>query len=242
MDIKGLVEKTVESFDPLYKKVKGGYISIAVAIIGIITLSICSMLYSAVEPFTIYSHWVSNLGGARTNWGLSPNGSNIVFSVGMITLSILAVPAVIYLLKIILAGYQKFEWLPIIAAISGIYCLLGIVGVAIFDMKSSIMLHVIFAAIFFIGGALMIFLFSITILYDAEISNIYGILGTLMSGVGLLFLLSLVPYLIQGNDPFFLIGSVSPSLAFTRFWEWMYVFSMFAWFIMIGILALKHEV
>ena len=246
MDITGLIERAIEIFDPLYNKIKGGYFAIAAAVTGIVTLIISSFLYSSAtippfETFSIFSHWVSNLGGAWTNLGLPPNGSNLVFSAGLIIASIIAIPAVIYLLKILIEGYQRSDWLIPLATISGISCIIGVIGLAIFDMKTSIMFHVGFAAILFVGGAYMIHFFSLKMLLDAEISKIYGILGILMASSGLMFSLTLLPNVIQGADVMLLIVSTSPGLALTRFWEWMFVFSIFEWFILMGIFTLTHE-
>ena len=238
MGLKEFLEKIVEVFDPIFDKINAGYLGILVAITGGATISIASILFRMVEPFTIFSHWISNLGGAWTNWGLSPNGSNIVFSIGLIILCIFVIPFIVYLVKIFVSRDLN-SFLIFLALGSGLITLIGLFGVALFDMKSQPIIHVLSAIAFFIGGLFLVFFFSLTMFTDIEISRLHPTLGIIVVGIGFVFLLPFVPLLLQGADLVSLIVSTDPGMGFSRFWEWIYVFALFAWIFDMGIYTLK---
>jgi len=157
MSLLALLEKIVEKFEPLFKKINGGYFAILTTVSGIITILIASILFYMVEPFTIYSHWISNLGGVVTNSGKSPNGSNIVFSIGLIITGVLSVPSTMYLTKLLLSGEQKAPWLINCAIFAGTVTLIGLLLIAFFDIKSQPIIHTFSGMIFFLGAVYMIF-------------------------------------------------------------------------------------
>ncbi len=240
MGLKDFLEKITEFFDPIFDRMNTGYFGILVAITGVATISIASILYAMVEPFTIFSHWISNLGGAWTNLYQSPNGSNIVFSIGLIILCIFVIPFIVYLVKIFVSRDLNSP-LIFFALGSGLITLIGLLGVAFFDMKSQPLIHTLSAVAFFIGGLFMVFFFSLTMFFDTKISSIHPLFGIIVVGVGFIFLLPFVPLLLQGADLVSLIVSTEPRMAFSRFWEWMYVFALFAWIFDMGVFTLKLE-
>ncbi|MFX0139746.1 MAG: hypothetical protein ACFFDN_39265 [Candidatus Hodarchaeota archaeon] len=240
MGLKEFLEKITERFDPIFDKVNVGYFGILVAITGVATISIASFLYSMVESFTIFSHWISNLGGAWTNLYQSPNGSNIVFSVGLIILCIITIPFIVYLVKIFVS--RDLNSLSLFFAIgSGLITLIGLIGVAFFDLKTQPVIHTFSAAAFFGGGLLMVFFFSLAMLSDLEISKIHPLFGLIVVGTGLIFLITFLPHLLQGADLIGLIVSTETKMALSRFWEWIYVFALFAWIFDMGVYTLRLE-
>lgn len=239
MSFKNILKK-IEEFDFLYKKIKGGYYGIFTAIAGITTILIASILYFLAEPFNFFSHWISNLGGKFTNLGQSPNGSNIVFSIGLIITALLALPFIVDLASKLLNKNQKFPWLVICAVVASVITFIGLVSLALFDMKSHLYTHAFASTIFFISAALTMFIFSLAMFFNAKISWKQAIVGIITSGVALFFLLTFIPHLGQSGGIINLIGSTSPKLALSRFFEWMFLFSFLFWLIETGLFSLKR--
>ena len=241
MALTDSIKNLAEKLDPIYDKISGGLIGIIATIVGVITILGASLLFYSVEPFTFYTHWISNLGGVVTNGGQFPNGSNIVFAIGLITVGILAIPFMLYVAKVILDGEQKYSILVVIFVLFGIITLLGIVGVALFDMKSQPILHVVFAALFFLGSFLMVLIYSISLFFNSKISWLHGAFSLAIATVSAIFLLTLVPHIAQGGDIAALIVSTGPELSVSRFWEWMFLFAIFSWLFETGVLMLKQQ-
>ena len=241
MAITELIKKIDEKFQPLYEKVKGGYFGVLSAIAGVISISIASILFYSVEPFTFFTHWISNLGGIVTNSGEYPNGAFIVFSIGLFIIAILAIPFVVNLASKMLSDEQRFPWLVHLAVLAGIATLIGIIGVALFDMKGQLYLHTYSSMLFFIGAALMMFLFSLAMLFNSKISWKQASVGLITSGVSLVFLLTFIPHLGPSGDIISILAAAGEELALTRFFEWMFLFSYFTWSIETGLFSLKFE-
>jgi hypothetical protein len=241
MALTDSIKNLAEKLDPIYEKINGGLIGVIATIVGVITILVASLLFYSVEPFTFYTHWISNLGGVVTNGGQFPNGSNIVFAIGLITVGILAIPFMLYVAKVLLDGEQKYSILVVIFVLFGIFTLLGIIGVSLFDMKSQPILHVVFAAFFFLGSFLMVFFYGISLFFNSEISWIHGVFCLAVATVSAIFLLTLVPHIAQGGDIAALIISTGPELYVSRFWEWMFLFSIFSWLFETAVLMQKQD-
>ena len=237
----GIIGKLAEKFSPLFNKIKGGYFGILITIFGLITIITCIILYSLSEPISIFSHWISDLGGYITNSGASPNGANIIFSIGLIIISILAIPFLLYLTDFLLSKNQKLKFLVFFAFIFSIMTLLGIFGVAFIDIKSEPIIHTAFAALFFLGGMTIMFFFSLAMLFNSDVSNKQAIFGLICSAVPLAFLASFTPYMLDGQNVLTLVLSVDPALGVSRFLEWMYLIALFIWFFEIGFYLIKND-
>ena len=161
--------------------------------------------------------------------------------VGLIITGILSVPSIMYLTKLLLSGEQKAPWLINCAIFAGTAALIGLLLIAFFDIKSQPIIHTISAMIFFFGAVYMIFFFSLSIFFNSKISWTQGLFSLIIAGVGLIFLLTLLALLMQGMDPVSIVVDTSPRSAEARFWEWMFIFAFFAWFLEIGIYTLRQE-
>ena len=231
----------MEKFDKIYEKVPGYYFGILIGLVGAITIGISAILFSTAEQFTFFSHWISNLGGATTQAGISPNGSNVVFGVGLVSASICAILFIVYVMKLLKPGNEKTIWLLYLDLIAGIVTIVGIIIVAFFDMINMLAIHGVGAVLFFMGGMLMVFFFTLTLLLNSEIPWTHSIPGFIVSGVFLIFLVTFLPHLIGGIDLIALLGDTSPTYGWTRFWEWMVLFAILSWFFIMGYLTYTLE-
>nr|MDO8108986.1 hypothetical protein [Candidatus Sigynarchaeota archaeon] len=234
-------KKFSTKLDFLYKRVEGGYFGILTAIIGGITILTCSILYYLAEPFDFFSNWISDLGGVVTNSGRSPNGSNIVFSVGLILLSIISVPFIYYLLKYLLARKQRLKMFVYLAVISCLITYVGVIGVSIIDIKTDPIVHTYFATLFFLGGMAIMLFFSLAMAFN-NIPRKQVLFGFICASIPLIFISTFAPYAMQGENVFLLVVSTDPKMGITRFWEWMYLFALLAWFFETGLFLLKNKV
>ena len=83
----------MEKFDGFYEKFPGSYIAYIGFIFSVAFISIAVLLYSATEPsFTIFTHYISDLGAASAS-------STLVFNVGMIISAPIRIIFGFYLLK-----------------------------------------------------------------------------------------------------------------------------------------------
>ena len=224
----------MEKFDKVYEKIPGYYFGILIGLIGAITIGISAILFSTAEQFTFFSHWISNLGGATTQSGISPNGSNVVFGVGLVSAAVCAIFFLVYAIKLLKPGNEKTIWLLYLDLMTGLITILGIIIVAFFDMIDWLAIHGVGATMFFMGGMLMVLFFTLTMLFNSEIQRIQAIPGLIVSGIFLMFLVTFLPHLLGGIDLIALLGDTSPTYGWTRFWEWMVLFAILSWFFIMG--------
>ena len=231
-----------ENLDKLFEKVPGGYFSILLAIIESTSIIIASILFFTAEPFSFFTHYISNLGGATTNSGILPNGSNIIFSIGLILSAICASIFIIYLNRILASGNEKNPGMVKISLILSMISVIGIVLVALFDMKTAIGIHTIGAMMFFVGGMFMILSLSITFYFNTEISKNQAYIGLGTMSVFAIFLgtvgLAIMDPSVEIST---MLSSTSPSLNVMRFWEWMVLFAILLWFTEIGVYTIRFE-
>lgn len=228
----------------IYEKIDYGYFGILSTISGVSTILICSFLFYSVEPFTILSHWVSNLGGITTNSGEFSNFSNVVFSIGLFVTALFTTLFVLGLIKDLLTSSLKINSLISVGFIFSLLCLGGIIGVALFDLKGSPFIHAFTAMFFFLGSSFMVFFFNLALIFDERWPYGIGIVTILVPFSALVFSLSFIPHLLQGKGIVELILSTGPEFAFSRAWEWTYIMGLFVWFFVLGtihILLIKNS-
>ena len=153
-------------------------------------------------------------------------------------MSVFAILSIIHLIQVILPSNEKLTGLILLGFISLIIAVIGIFGVALFDYKIQAAIHTMGAVIFFVGGVLTIFFFTI-IFFFIDVSKIYSIIGIAMTIICFIFLFSFVPFITQGADLLNIITSPFMRLDFQKFMEWTFVFTIFSWFLKVGIFALK---
>jgi len=231
----------MEKFDKVYEKIPGYYFGVLIGLIGAITIGISAILFYSVEPFTFFSHWISNLGGATTNSKLPPNGSNIVFGIGLVSAAICAIFFLNYAIKLLKPGNEKTIWLIYLDILTGFMTIIGIIIVSFFDMINLLAIHGVGATMFFMGGMLMVLFFTLTIILNTEIHWAKAIPGFVVTVVFLVFLVTFLPPLLTGVQLLELLADTSATYALTRFWEWMVLFAILSWFFVMGYVTYTFE-
>ncbi len=231
-----------ENLDKLFEKIPGGYFSILLAVIESTSILIAAILFYILEEFTFFTHYISNLGGAYTNSGTYSNGYAIVFSIGLILSAICASIFIIYLNRMLQSGNKDTPGMVKVSLLLSIISIIGIVLVALFDMKNAIGIHTIGALMFFVGGMFMILSLSITFYFNTEFSKTQAYIGLGTMSVFAIFLgtvgLAIMDPSVEIST---MLSSTSPSLNVMRFWEWMVLFAILSWFAEIGVYTIRFE-
>ncbi|MHA1489798.1 MAG: DUF998 domain-containing protein [Promethearchaeota archaeon] len=165
-----LIEKCNGKFDIFYKKFNGGFFAFLGVSISIISIVVAYFLYVSVDPtFSVFSNWISDLGGG-------PNGAGLVFNSGMIITSFIMLFFQIYLNRNLQVIYRKTKILKL-AIISGYISLIGLFFVGIFPLNQFQVLHGIAADLFFFGGLFSSIFLGISEIKTPNIPRFKAILG-----------------------------------------------------------------
>ena len=213
-------------------KIKGAYFGILAGITQIIMLIVGSILLNAEEPMSIGSHWVSSFGGAT-------QGAQYVFIICMSLTIVFCIPFVLDLLRKMMPGNEKQRWMLVFPLLISLLVILGGVGLTIFNMREFSIIHVVFATIFFVSAALLVFFISFIMLFNSEIPKWQGLVGLICCSLYLLFLLPFIPVIMSGTDLVFLITDLGPTTWYFRVTEWISIIALVGWFIESGVFLLK---
>lgn len=241
MVLIAMLEKISEKLHPLFERINVGYFGIISTVSGALTILIASILYFPVESFNFTTHWISNLGGIITNSGEAPNYSYVIFSIGLTITAIFTTLFITGLIRDLLSTSQDYKSLVSTGFIVSLFSLIGILGVAFFNMKSFPVIHTYFAISFFFGSSLMMILFSLAILMNENYHWLVGVIGLFLASPAVLFELSFIPHLLEGKDITSLVVSTGPEMALSRILEWIFVFNLFIWLFEIGLYKLNKK-
>ena len=156
--LKIFINERTENF---LDKYKGGYFGVLVGIVLIYMLTVGTWIYNLMGdgPVTIGTIWVSNLGAAR-------NGAQFIFIAGMLLTILFAIPFFFDLIRLMLPGNQNQKTIFILPIVFGIGTIIGGLILTIFNMRDYPLYHALSATTFFISAALMVFWFSVLMLYN----------------------------------------------------------------------------
>ena len=215
-------------------------IAIIGGIEGISTIFISSLLYYLNEPFTMTSHWVSNL-------GVGSNGSNHVFNYGLMISAIFLGIFLIGISRELWGNGRKNNIVIVIAFLIGLMSVIGIFLLTLNDMFSTYsILHQIGAYTYFTGSVFFILLYSIILRINDYVSNKLLVTGIIMTIIGILMPLMTVicmnwfmyPELAiseisleQWNS---MLSNMSPAFKGVRVIEWSMLICFFIWTLQFG--------
>ncbi len=204
----------MNKIDKFYQKFNGGYFACIGVAIAIISISLAFVLYMSVDSsFTIYSHWISNLGAG-------PNNSNVVFNSGMMVTSLFTLLFLTFSFRNLQQKGVNKELLKI-SFIAGLISSIGLFFVGVFPMDSARTMHGVAASTYFIGMLSFSVFIGITELTSPKIPKLQAISGFLVAAF-------FATYLICGLLAWSDIHSVE-YLRNVIFTEWLTLFAILAW-------------
>ncbi len=207
----------LDHIDPLYHAVPAPSFGFAAVIISVIAMFISFFLYVSVEPsFTIFTHWISHLGAG-------PNGSSIVFNIGISITSVLLFLFYMYYIK----EFRKRGGNKVIINLfflSNICTCSALFLVAFLPYNIGI-LHAVAAFTFFISGLISSILYAILILITKGTSKIQALFSFITT---FFFCFHLITGVII---PF----STGFDFGMAKLTEWLTLFAMLGLIIEVGI-------
>ena len=217
----------MDILDTFYEKINGSYFGIITFLISGISVTIAQMLYMEADPsFNISTNFISDLGAG-------PNGSDIVFNIGMILLGFFSIPFYVYI------GWylQKRENMNSlrIGMIAGLLGSIGMVLVGVFPLnpndKFSYNMHIIAAGLLFYGILIMLLIYGTSEYRNPELPNVLSIIAYITA---LLYAIFITSVIIQ-----FLVAI--PFQAYTYIIEWIGSWVMGLWIIAHVYYTIKHK-
>jgi hypothetical protein len=236
-----------ERLDKFYEKIPGSYWAIIGGVFGLLVFLIASILHSLTEPITFFTHFVSHLG-----WG--PNGSEPVFRIGIVILSCLVAPYIIYLDRLLrVEKGEKHYKMSKLAFISSILSLVGLLMISIWGNihQEGFFLHLVGALLYFVMAMGFMLFYTMLMVYSGRRSKIQLACTLVNLSFAVLMMISVIP-LATGIDQDFIsqLGSMNiedmlvvaiPYTMWLTFFEWLYILGTCVWFIITGIFTLKIE-
>lgn len=222
-----VIDEKIDHFlghmDIVYQVVPATSFGFAAVIISSSAILISLLLYLTVDPtFSIFTHWISNLGSG-------PNGSNIVFNVGIAITSMLLFLFYMYFIKDFRKKKGKKILVDLFFVSTCINCF-GLFFVAIFPYTIPF-LHGIAAFAFFIGGFISSILYAILILLTKgsnKILAVFSFIATGFCGFHLINSVIIAQYI-----------GIEEGVA--QFTEWLTLFAMLALVIEIGFYQITEK-
>lgn len=218
----------MEHLDRFYERINGSYFGIIAFIILVISVTVAQMLYMTVDPtYNLTTNFISDL-------GTGPNGSDVVFSIGMILAGIIQIPYYIYLGWYLQKKDKNMNLLRK-GMIAGIIASIGFILVGIFPFDPndnfSYNMHIIAAGILFYGVLIMLLIYGISEYRNPKIPNLLSILAFITAILYGAFITSaIIQYLTS-----------TPFQAYTYIIEWIGSWAMVVWMIAHIYYTLKNK-
>ncbi len=249
----------------IFEKVAGGLFGVIGATAITVGFLICCVLYSLGDAqITTTMHFVSNL-------GIGENGSSLLFTISCFSMAIPTFPFILYVGQRSWMEDKKVKWAKlnniviIIGSIAGVIASIGGIMVGIFSMgylvlgviempDMMIFPHAIGAFMFFLGAAILGITHVVSMEIRKETSNILRLAFLIVLAMFVLFMASCIALPLVYPEEFdaflnspldyildMLADDTSTKLVYIRFFEWLYIFGLFAFLILWSSFLLKTE-
>ncbi|TFG00926.1 MAG: DUF998 domain-containing protein [Promethearchaeota archaeon] len=197
--------------DTFYQKINGCYFAFLGAGTSLLSIFIAYILFIQVDPsFTIFTHFISDLGDG-------PNGSNLVFNIGIIIGSFISIFFYIFLTKFLI-NHDGNTLLSGLGLIFGIVSFIGGLLVGSFPSATAPLAHRVGALMSFGGSFFISIFYSLAELTTPNFNKKVAVLGFLIAPFPIMFLLTYLFLHFPG------INSTIPI-----FIEWLSYFTRMAW-------------
>ena len=204
--------------DYLNEKFNGAYFIMIGSAVSFIFVLTAIGLYLSVDPsFSLFTHWISDL-------GIGPKNAAIVHSVGLYYSSIFMICACLFLsFYLIKMGTQKIY--VQIALIPSIISAIGIFFLAVFPLEQEFGPHNIAAGTYFGAGLFCCMAYGVSECINKNISKLYSISSFIAAGFFFFYLICAIPLIPK---PIFIFS------------EWLVLFGIIIWVGVHGFLILKY--
>ena len=212
-----------KSYIPLIK-LNYKYVLIIGMLSPVILILISISLYTLTEPFSIFTHYISDL-------GIGPNGSNIFFSLAMFFGGFFMLLISLFLYQLILkVGADKI--IVFICLISSFISVIGIVFVGVFPVVYMQEVHNFFANMIFYGASINTICLLLIELRLSRLPRYLPISTIILLSINLIFTsLTLLKDLIG-----------LPLGDLVRFLEWMTAIITIIWILIHNLFTFTPEV
>lgn len=182
----------MEKLDKVFEKFNGSYFGIIAFFISMVSITMALSLYLEVDSsFGITTNFVSDL-------GTGPNGSNIVFNIGMIFTGTFLIFFYLYLGKFLkkLDDSNSIN----VGMIAGLIGSIGEILIALFPLDSNNVflynMHILGAGLLFYGILIMLLIYGTSEYRSSEIPNLLAIISYISAILfGVFITLVIVQYL-----------------------------------------------
>lgn len=213
----------IEIIDRFYRKINGCYFAFLGVGTSLLCIFIAYLLFIQVDPsFTIFTHFISDLGDG-------PNFSNVIFSIGVISSSVISLFFYIFLTKFLIERDAN-KVLSLLGLIFGLVSCIGSVLVGIFPSATAPIEHRIGALLSFSGSFFISIFYSCAELTSRDFNKEVAVSGLLIAPFPITFLLTYLFLHFPG------INSTIPI-----FIEWLAYFTRMGWVIIQGIYVLRLQ-
>lgn len=214
----------MDKLDRFYQKINGCYFAFLGVATSLLCIFIAYLLFIQVDPsFTIFTHFISDLGDG-------PNFSNVVFSIGVISSSVISLFFYGFLTKFLIARDAN-KVLSILGLLFGVISSIGSFLVGIFPSAAAPLEHRIGALLSFSGSFFISIFYSGAELTSRNFNKLVGISGFLIAPFPIAFLLTYLFLHFPG------INSTIPI-----FIEWLAYFTRMGWVILQGTYVFRLQI
>ncbi|TXT58706.1 MAG: membrane protein of unknown function [Promethearchaeota archaeon] len=197
--------------DKLYQKINGSYFGFLGVIISLLSMVISYLIYIQVDTsFSLTTHFISDLGNG-------PNFSGIVFSIGMVSASILFLLFYIYLTRYLLIQNARKGYV-FVAFGAALFSFIGGVFVGLFPSSIAQILHLTGGFFVFFGFFWLATFNSLSEYHLPDFNKKVASIGFLLAPFPLIYLALLL---------IFYIPEINEALAI--FFEWVAYFIEMVW-------------
>ncbi|MBN1801291.1 MAG: DUF998 domain-containing protein [Candidatus Lokiarchaeota archaeon] len=150
-------------FDRLYEVIPGPYFGITSVCTMFLSVFLALFLYIIVDPsYSIFTHWISNL-------GIGPNGSQLIFNNGLMLVSVMMF---LYLISEMrnLKNKGTSRLFLVLMTTSSLTLSIGLFMIGIWPMNL-LELHCMAATFYFFGFFSLTAIYSIIVLVNKNIEN-----------------------------------------------------------------------
>ena len=195
-----------------------------VTIFGVLQFFLLTFIAAFLYPggYDYFSYYFSDLGAVAARNGDTNLISRILFSVALTLLALALIPFWLTI-RSLFTESKKEKFLGNIGATLGVISSPFLIGIALFPLDTQLESHLLATLTFVLLFVLASLLYSITIIFNQNYSNYFGIIGFV------LFAIPIASFTVSLMDPFAPIGAFLQKIALYGYFIWVLLPIYFVW-------------